>query len=752
MTSKSFGCAALLLLLAGIVYLVILHPLVMGLAAAALVLFVIWRARVFVTGLKRAVQEAAQAAGQEVMPGYSQQGGRFWRPAGSSSPSGQLGSLVYVGEGLASVAGQMPEPALINPELAVDPRISECRSARLEHWPSYATCSPAARAGYLTWLSTGRNNPRADIGYVFLYFYGLERRALHDMLHEEAAIAERPALIAEIERLLSIYGDNSSFCRYATSLRNLLMALELPSSAYLQPPATPAEEPPTPADWVALGMCAADGAPLPVAWAYRWVLHDSVRGPGVGAQRAPGELEALFGEIYRRRHGEGLVLSPARVKLRLTHRPASPSFLQEVRIATDLPDVSGLQRAREQLAEVLSQARGRLARYSRKLAKDPSAAGTAAGLLELPFSLWPAAQRKGLEALAQRVRAQSQPLVLPFTQLQAALPPPPAALTRSGHRGLCEALASLSVGMEPDPRFDGAVPGADARVVLFAEEPESGSGSPSARYLGAAAMLELAAAVAGPDGHAGEAERALMLEHVGAIQGLTESERRRLRALLRRVSGEPPRAAGLKRRLAALDARGREVVGDFLVEVARADRTITPQEIRSLQHSFTLLGLDAQGVFAKLHAAETAAPDSPAQSAPGLTQEPNPKQPVPAGVSLDTAKIAHLQADSEAVASLLESVFTPELEEEPQAAAPLAGEAPGVLGLDAAALAFLKTLLTKSDWSRAELTALARDSGVPLDGVLERLNEAAFEQLDMPLFEEGDPLVINPQAAAAITA
>lgn len=358
MNNKSLGCGGVLLLLAGVLYLIFVHPLVMLLAAAGAVAVGIWRVRVFAAGLKKAVNEVAAAVAEE--PRAAQDGDRFWRKPGSSDPDG-LGSLIYSGHGLLSVAGEMPEPALVDHELPIDARITECRTARLERWPSYATCSPEARAAYLSWLSTGRDNPRADIGYVFLYFYGLERRALHDMVHEADAAAERPAVIAELDRLLCIYGDNASFCGYATSLRNLLVALELPSGRYLQAPSTPAGAPLTPADWVALGMCAADGAPLPAAWACRWALQDPELAPGLVEPHASEELDALFQEIYRSRHGDGLVLSDERVKLRLIHRPASPSFLQEVRITTPVPDVSQQERAREQLAAVVSEARERLA-------------------------------------------------------------------------------------------------------------------------------------------------------------------------------------------------------------------------------------------------------------------------------------------------------------------------------------------------------------------------------------------------------
>ena len=47
-------------------------------------------------------------------------------------------------------------------------------------------------------------------------------------------------------------------------------------------------------------------------------------------------------------------------------------------------------------------------------------------------------------------------------------------------------------------------------------------------------------------------------------------------------------------------------------------------------------------------------------------------------------------------------------------------------------------LLAKAHRSRVELAVLAREWELPLEGVLERLNEATGEHLDMPLFEESE--------------
>ena len=52
----------------------------------------------------------------------------------------------------------------------------------MTYWPSYSEISSAARTAYVDWLASGRR-PGAHIGYVFLFFYGIERRVLVDAMH-----------------------------------------------------------------------------------------------------------------------------------------------------------------------------------------------------------------------------------------------------------------------------------------------------------------------------------------------------------------------------------------------------------------------------------------------------------------------------------------------------------------------------------------------------------------------------------------
>src|SRR5262249_14733227 len=90
----------------------------------------------------------------------------------------------------------------------------------MSYWPSYASATPDQRAQYLDWMATGRFASDIDIGYVFIFFYGLERRVLIDGQDDQLAREE-------VDRLFGMFaGQSASFRNYATnflaftSLRN----------------------------------------------------------------------------------------------------------------------------------------------------------------------------------------------------------------------------------------------------------------------------------------------------------------------------------------------------------------------------------------------------------------------------------------------------------------------------------------------------------------------------------------------------
>jgi hypothetical protein len=149
------------------------------------------------------------------------EGDRFWVPAGQTATvSGRnIGGMLYTGSGLKPLQqyrGDV-EPALIDPRQPVRWSQPDHEGRLMRYWSNYTWIEPASRAAYLHWLSQGRKEPAAYIGYVFLFFYGIERRVLVDAQHSDEARSEVEGLLKEVERLLGLYGGNYSFSSYASS-------------------------------------------------------------------------------------------------------------------------------------------------------------------------------------------------------------------------------------------------------------------------------------------------------------------------------------------------------------------------------------------------------------------------------------------------------------------------------------------------------------------------------------------------------
>lgn len=124
--------------------------------------------------------------------------------------------MTYVGD-----PAQSGEPSAINPKYALAAgRVSDA----LGYWPSYSQMTGSQRRYYIEWMASGRIVMPLELGYAFVFFYGLERRALHDQ-KDKVPIFEEVARL----RALHVAGAekvSASFMGYTGSFLWLLLAQE----------------------------------------------------------------------------------------------------------------------------------------------------------------------------------------------------------------------------------------------------------------------------------------------------------------------------------------------------------------------------------------------------------------------------------------------------------------------------------------------------------------------------------------------
>jgi uncharacterized tellurite resistance protein B-like protein len=653
----------------------------------------------------------------------------------------ELRGFVYVGRQLRSIKGAGVEPALIDPSKSVAASSSGFDPASIPYWPSYCDLSPAARHAYLEWHASGRSNPDAPISFVFLYFYGLERRLLYDYGTSTNRPDEYEAIVREVERLLTIYSDNGSFRRYSSSFLEIARAIHHSVDTDAAPPEYPIFSPELPSRLrIALGLMARDSKPIPAVWASAWISADPLFGRRTPFTRCNGYFKDLFALRYRERWGEGVIVKPNRTTIRLQYQPASASFSSSVTAQTDLPDITVLKEPIGKLRELGSQCQDELDAYSRYIGRNPGASAHPAAMALLPPPLLAQCQtgdavrvRKSLsETVGNGALIRCEEVLLLLGT------PAPAALQKKDAVSLAQYLGSLGYGVEPDVRFGGPVAALNSQVYLFPIQP-SAPAAPSQAYSAATLLIRLAALVSAADGTVGREEEDFLRQHIQSALHLSDAERARLQCHLRWVMEERPGLSGVKKRIDSMAQTQRQAVGTFLAAVANADGYVSPQEIDTLKKLYRLLGLDPETVYTDAHQAATQPLTVESAAAPAGFALPARKRTSKAAVHMNSSLIESKLRETAAVSALLASVFAEEAPSTPKhAAAGLSIE-----GFDHPTSDFLLFLSTRLSWTRAELEHAASEHSLLLDGTIENINDAAFARCDEPALEGDDPVEVN---------
>lgn len=664
--------------------------------------------------------------------------------------------MLYCGKDLPAASGWGTDPALINPKLPVSNSSPNRDGQAMGYWPSYSDIAPECRSAYLEWLASDRSNPDAYIGYIFLYFYGLERRALIDLRNNRKSPQELPLIKTEVKRLLSIYHNNDSFRNYASSFLDTFNALDAEDKLYRGSPPSGFKSYDFPSGLkIGLGQMVADNVPLPAEWALAWVECRPYYNLRTPATRCHDEFKRLFEIRYKEKYGEGLTLKPGKEKLTVSYFAASASLRGRTEFSLPgLFDISADDKYLAQLSALAEKCTDELDAYSRYLGRNQGKkdALEAMALLPAPILIETTdyEQLDSLRSWLATTLAVGKGLALIDSQeLLEHLPS--FSQEKIGKRELtsiAQLLSKLCIGIEPDVRFGATSVLADTVCIFIV--PDDAAAVPSPEYSAASVILHLAANVSGADGAVSPEEEQHLEERLESWLHLNEEERQRLKAHTQWLLTATPKLTGLKKRLALLKQTEREAVGKFLVNVAQADGFIDPEEIKTLTKIYKMLDLDTTELFSHAHAAATE-PVTISKDSELASGHPIPELPDAEGYSvLDTSSVEAKLAETAAVTALLKNIFEEEEPIEEAKGSEIQIEDESVFGLSQEQANFMKILTEKPLWPREELEAIAAESDLLLDGALESLNDAAFEEFDEPFFEGEDPIVINQDVAKEV--
>lgn len=319
-------------------------------------------------------------------------------------------------------------------------------------------------------------------------------------------------------------------------------------------------------------------------------------------------------------------------------------------------------------------------------------------------------------------------------------------------KGLARAAEQWGYCVEPDPRYGGGNFWGTRELGLF--RPPSGMmAPPSETFLGASALLQLCLLVAAADGTVDRGELDQFRKFVEGHFHFNPDENQRLTVLETLLARNAAAAKVTLGRTAKRIPPDKHIsVGQFLVDVAAADGVISPKEHKALVRIFEAIGLRFENLesLIKLSVAQDETIIQ-AGAAPAVSM-PAPQKPV---FQLDMTRVATISQETSEVIGILAKAMVEDDEEisasemvaavrpAPAIAVSSTVEASRFAGLDSKYHAVAERVFTKDQWTREELSAVAREHQLMLLSVFDALNEWADEQLGDFVLEGDDPIVVQ---------
>ena len=661
-----------------------------------------------------------------------------WHPPGSRVTVVGLtvmDGMIYVGRSRADAH----DSSFIDTALPVAP--TSLAAGPLGYWPSYKLITPPCRRRYIEWLASGKQAPDTDIGYVFLYFYGLERRLLLDRPPPE----EQAALVAEIRRLRTIYSSSGSFDGHSQRLIEAVAVLR--TAADPSPFAPDLERAPgymPPGLKLAIAREVVAGRPLGFELCAAGLLGNrdfSSMHPRV-LDHARQPLLAVLRSRFAAAFPEGFQLRNRKDShLRLTYDGASSGLHVDLAAQAnlkDLPDPETLTWTR--LVTFGNTVALSLAPYAKALAFYPARANALCALADCPPEL------RGVLAPEARRWLEALPpeSAVPFGELaNHAIGTGTAKWTVRHRRLVGEALAAMGCSMVPDAEDDTAHL-EDSTTVHVIKYPAV----PRTRALDvayAAAMLVSAMAKSAEQG--ADRVRKAWLEKVPSRMALTAEQTAWLKAQLAWLSTRPATLARAKRVLGEASEEEREFCAWSATTAAAATMKIEKPQVQLLEGIYKSLDVPRGKLYTELHsgiAASVTPADEPVSVSEWIAEPmhaipPPPRDP--AARSADADRLDRIRRETAQVSAMLGEVFA-EDEVLPRGPEEQTGDGP-LAGLDARHAELVTKLLAREEWSRADFDAAAAGLDLMPGGAMETVNEWAYDHLGDALLDDGETVTVN---------
>lgn len=679
------------------------------------------------------------------------------------------GGMLYIGKKVQSITSRnaAEDPCVIDPNLWVNRGYLDHKGLRVGDRLSYSSISASSRSAYLEWLANGRIDPSVYIGYVFLFFYGLEYRVFRTLAKDKPCDSlELMQIKEEVKRLLSIYGhQHSSFDGHASRFLDVCRLLQELVKAYEPHPFL------RPSGWIiplglkiTLGRLAAQSRPVSPDLLLDWCLYIEPGRLEFPIVRCGEKFRQLLRSRYKDRYGEGVILKPSQQKLKVEYRPASFGFMNaviEIEIV-NLTDVTTAANPPEEFHALIDECTDALRPYSRWVARQENryVLCIPEGILPLELVIEPKEDIVGLRRWLDDLFSNAHYVVILgdtiLTRFYSSSLP---KLTRQTSIDLSRTLEKVGYGIGPDARFTDICLERGKQIILFKLFLER-SPLPSREYIASILLSGLLVSADSKKIVIDDFLRQYLKDSIEvAISLLSKDESIRFALQQSSFSKElklVPIRMGLYEKVCAVS---------FLLSIASTSKNVRNIEESLLTQIYPLFEFENDKTYRDIHSSIVRPQIHSAIGPVTARKTPSTKNKfaIPSSESaeittqrakssfrLDVAAIKNKQRESTKVSALLDNIFEDEIKSLETAGSALGEKLfdhpeGSVVGLDDVHSQFLRVIAHRLNWSRHDLETKAADFDLLLDGALEVINDAAFDICEEVLTDGEEPIKIDAE-------
>jgi hypothetical protein len=670
-----------------------------------------------------------------------------WIPPGNDiviDGNNVKGGMIYIKGFLSKKNENAVE--VIDLKLKRDSSGTYFKEYNLYSWDSYSNISPKARGAYINWLTDGRPIDGVQVGYINLFYSGLERR----VLCESPGNDELESIASEVKRLMADcrydipVSGYASFCNRA---KKFLKYIKLEIDGWEHDPIIDYNclgKEVFPVTFVmALGRMIDNKKPLPWELALEWSLRhlkNNIRKP---AKQCPSELALLFKTKYLEKFGEGLVVSQYNKREIVLYYPENSSIEKPI---VKLSDASELLDTCIDLRLIIDSCLDQLDSLSRFKSKVSLSEHTLMSYALLPYEIIDEFEPKNLNQLRHicevSFKDRAEIASVSIDSIIDLWLPSNKRMSQTDSQLLAVVLDRIGYGMEPDVRHKRPLKTVGEGICIF-RSTNNNESAPTTNFRQALVVAHLSALVAFANGKSNHG-RKYILDQLKLFLSLDSTEEIRMTAYFEWVLEYSQSLTGLKPLVDELDESKRNEFASFLLGIIGSNGVIHSDEISMLEKAYKTLGMNSADVQNNLHRLLAMDESQPVVVKEAICEDHNHAIPnvltvdAPSSVELNEERLRARKKQTLEVVRLLDEIFVDE-EFEPEQRL----EESTVFDLDSIHMQLLRRLSEKDFWDHATFENLADEYGLLPSGALETINDAALDNFDDEVLFDGEEIKIN---------